>query len=230
MAEVPVIYVVFDLLWLDGKLLIDEPQEERRRRLEQLEPKSPRCQMAPILDASPDELMQACRQLGLEGFMAKRRNAVYLPGQRSAAWSKIKCTTEREFVVGGWLEGEGNRSGGIGSLGIGYVADGSRRDLLNGPALQYVGQVGSGLSEQMQRQLRPVVARFATEESPFLNPPSHLKLHFVLPLLVVEVAFGEITRQGILRHPVLKGLRGDKPAAEVTWAWDDDLGPPPSGD
>jgi bifunctional non-homologous end joining protein LigD len=228
LADVPVIYVVFDLLWRDGTLLIDEPQEERRRQLEGLELRGPRCQVAPILDATPEELMQVCRQLGLEGFMAKRRNAVYLPGQRSPAWSKIKCTTEREFVVGGWSEGDGNRSGGIGSLAIGYVADGGRRDLLAEPGLRYVGQVGSGLSELMQRQLEPVMARFATGESPFVNPPGHLKLHFVLPLLVVQVAFGEVTRQGILRHPVLKGLRADKPAGEVTW--DDDLGPPPGGD
>jgi bifunctional non-homologous end joining protein LigD len=226
-AEVPVIYVVFDLLWLDGTLLIDERQDERRRQLDLIDLRGPGCQTAPILDASPDELVQACRQLGLEGFMAKRSDAPYLPGERSAAWSKIKCTTQREFVVGGWSEGDGNRSGRIGSLAVGYVTGSSGQDLLAEPALRYVGQVGSGISEHLHRQLGPVMARFANGESPFVNPPKHLKLHFVLPLLVVEVAFGEVTRQGILRHPALKGLRADKPANEVIW--DDDLGPPPSG-
>jgi len=80
-------------------------------------------------------------------------------------------------------------------------------------------------ADHLQSQLAPVTERFATESSPFVNPPRQPRLHFVLPLLVVEVAFSEVTRHGILRHPALKGLRADKPANEVTW--DGELGAPP---
>lgn len=208
MAETPVVYAAFDVLWLDGAALIDRPQEERRRTLDSLAIKGRAWQTAPVLDATPDEVLEACQEAGLEGFMAKRRDAPYQPGRRSMAWSKIKCGRRREFVVGGWSTGSGSRAESIGSLALGvYDSAGT---------LYYVGQAGSGLNEEMIRQLQKLFAQISVPPSPFVNPPP-LKLHYVRPMLVVEIAYTEVTESGTLRQPSIKGLRTDIVASDVTW-------------
>ena len=218
LADTPVSFVAFDVLWLDGELLVDRPQIERRRILDELRIKGPAWQTAPVLDATPDELLAACRQLGLEGFMAKRADAPYAPGRRSSAWSKVKCGRRREFVVGGWSTGQGSRESSIGSLALGCYdltaeqaeAQGKRQRLF------YVGQAGSGLNEDMIRQLTKLFAEIEIEEPAFVNAP-RTGLHWVRPMLVVEAAYSEVTEAGTLRQPSLKGLRTDVIATEVTW-------------
>lgn len=212
LVETPAVFVAFDLLWLDGELLVDLPQTERRRMLDGLHIKGPAWQTAPVLDATPEELLQACRQAGLEGFMAKRLDAPYSVGRRTTAWWKVKCGRRREFVVGGWSSGQGGRRESIGSLALGCydTADGERQRLF------YVGQAGSGLNEEMIRQLQKLFGQIGLPASPFVNPPP-LKLHFVRPMLTVEVAYTEVTEAGTLRQPSIKGLRTDVIAGEVTW-------------
>lgn len=212
LADTPVAFVAFDVLWLDGELLVDRPQRERREALDGLAIKGPHWQTAPVLDASPEELLEACRDAGLEGFMAKRSDSPYLPGRRSPAWWKVKCGRRREFVVGGWSMGSGSRQESIGSLALGAydTADEASQRLF------YVGQAGSGLNEEMIRQLQKLFAQIAVPESPFVNKPP-LKLHFVRPMLVVEIAYTEVTEGGTLRQPSIKGLRTDVFASEVTW-------------
>ena len=212
-AETPVVFVAFDLLWLDGEALVDRPQTERRAALDSLAIKGSAWQTAPVLDATPEELMEACRRLGLEGFMAKRRDAAYQPGRRSPAWCKVKVGRRREFVVGGWSTGSGSRAESIGSLALGVYEQAGER-------LFYVGQAGSGLNEEMIRQLQKLFAQIGVEEPPFVNKPP-LKLHYVRPLLVVEIAYTEVTETGTLRQPSIKGLRTDLVATEVTW--DDEI-------
>jgi bifunctional non-homologous end joining protein LigD len=212
LADTPVVFVAFDVLWLDGENVAERPQAERREVLEELAIKGPAWQTAPVLDATPEELLAACRHLGIEGFMAKRRDAAYLPGRRSTAWWKVKCGRRREFVVGGWSTGQGSRESSIGSLALGVydtAEPGTQR-------LFYVGQAGSGLNEEMIRQLQKLFAQIAVAESLFVNVPP-LKLHYVQPMLVVEVAYSEVTESGTLRQPSLKGLRTDVLAGEVTW-------------
>lgn len=212
LAEAPVVFAAFDVLWLDGELLVDRPQHERRRVLDSLSIKGPAWQTAPVLDATPEELLEACQHAGLEGFMAKRRDAPYQPGRRSQAWSKIKCGRRREFVVGGWSSGQGSRAESIGSLALGVydtAVEATQR-------LFYVGQAGSGLNEDMIRQLQKLFAQIAAPMSPFVNPPP-LKLQFVRPMLVVEIAYSEVTESGTLRQPSIKGLRTDVIASEATW-------------
>lgn len=224
LADTPVSFVVFDLLWLDGELLVDRPQSERRRLLDGLAVKGAAWQTAPVLDASPEELMEACRQLGLEGLMAKRRDAPYLAGGRSPAWWKMKCGRRREFVVGGWSSGQGSRRSSIGSLALGCydvtALDGTTRGLL--PQLFYVGQAGSGLNEEMIRQLTGLFSQIDVPSSAFVNPPK-LALHWVQPVLVAEIAYTEVTEAGTLRQPSIKGLRTDVIAGEVVfdedYAW-----------
>jgi len=222
LSETPVSFVVFDVLWLDGELLVDRPQSERRGVLDGLGIKGRAWQTAPVLDATPEDLVEACRRLGLEGFMAKRVDAPYLPGRRSSAWSKVKCGRRREFVVGGWSTGSGSRESSIGSLALGAYdrtpadAEGSGRP----PRLFYVGQAGSGLNEEMIRRLTRLFAEIEQPSSPFVNPP-RAPLHWVRPMLVVEVAYTEVTDGGTLRQPSIKGLRTDVIASDV--AFDEDL-------
>ncbi len=218
LAELPAVFVAFDLLWLDDEWLIGCPQHERTRILGTLGLTGPAWQTAPILDATPAELIEACRQLGLEGFMAKRLDAPYEPGKRSPAWVKIKCGRRREFVVGGWSTGQGSRQTSIGSLALGcYDLTLEEAERQGRPQrLSYVGQAGSGLNEDMIRQLTRLFAQIKVPGPPFFNPPK-LALHWVQPLLVVEVAYTEVTEAGTLRQPSLKGLRTDVIASEVTW-------------
>ncbi len=222
LVDTPVSFVAFDVIWLDGELLVDRPQSERRRILDGLAIKGRAWQTAPVLDATPAELIDACRQAGLEGFMAKRVDAPYLPGRRSTAWSKVKCGRRREFVVGGWSTGSGSRETSIGSLALGvYDVASEEADAAGRPQrLFYTGQAGSGLNEDMIRQLTRLFAQIEVESSPFVNPP-RAPLHWVRPLLVVEVAYTEVTDGGTLRQPSIKGLRTDVIATDVTW--DDEI-------
>jgi bifunctional non-homologous end joining protein LigD len=223
-AEVPVVVGVFDALWVDGESLVALTQVERRARLEGLGEPGAGWQRIPVLAGDPQDLVTASAAVGLEGLMAKRLDAPYRPGQRSPAWVKIKFRHEREFVVGGWLDGEGRRRGRVGSLAIGYV-DGAEDPaaLLERPILRYVGQVGSGLSEKLLTELAEAFSRFGRDQTPFLNPPP-LPLHWVSPLLVVQVAFAEMTRAGTLRAPSLLGVRTD--VAPEAVGWDEELRAP----
>ena len=121
MADVPVLYVLFDLLWFDGQLLTDEPYVEGHRRLESLALKGPNWQLSPQLpDVPDDDMLQTCRDIGVEGYLGKMASSAYVVGKRSKAWTKVKAVRQREFVVGGWSEGSGGRSGQIGSLAVGW--------------------------------------------------------------------------------------------------------------
>ncbi len=218
MADVPVLYVIFDLLWLDGRSLTGEPFVERRRQLEALDPKGPSWQISRLLaDPPDDDTLAACRTVGLEGYVGKLASAGYSVGKRSRSWTKVKCMRQREFVVGGWSEGSGGRHGQIGSLAVGWVDP----DVAAPPgqpfALRYAGQVGSGLNAFLLGHLGAALADLASEASPFVSPPSVPALHFVQPALVVEVMFNEVTSSGVLRQPSIKGLRSDVDPATVGW-------------
>jgi len=220
MAEVPVLLVVFDLLWLDGELLVPLAQANRRQRLEAL---AGAVTVTPVLtaDDGPDALLADCKAIGFEGFVAKKQDAPYTPGRRSPCWLKAKATCRRELVVGGWEPGEGSRTGRVGSLAIGWVDPQHTGAWPDGPCLRWAGQVGSGISDATLAQLQPVVERFGVPASPFLDAPRVPLVRWLQPLLVVEVAYREVTRAGTLRFPVLKGIRTD--LAPV------DVGPGPGG-
>lgn len=213
-AEVPVQLVVFDLLWQEGELLVTMPQVARRERLEAL---GPAITTTPLLvaDDGPEALLADCTAIGFEGFVAKKQDAPYSPGRRSPCWLKVKAVRRRELVVGGWQEGGGGRSGRIGSLAVGWVDPDHRAAWPDGPCLRWAGQVGSGLTEDLLAQLQPVVERFTAPSSPFIGGPRVPHVRWLQPLLVVEVAYREVTAGGTFRHPVLKGLRSDLAPVDV---------------
>jgi bifunctional non-homologous end joining protein LigD len=217
-ADTPVGYIVFDLLRMGGHDLTDRPWHERRRLLEQLaDDLPPGVDVAPVYDDGPG-LLEAAEVRGLEGVVAKRRDAAYVPGARSRSWIKVKVRRHDELVVGGWSGGLGNRSGGLGSLLVGYHAapgDG---------VLHYAGRVGSGFTAAELTRLGRRLDDLATDRCPFDPPPpapQRKGAHWVRPEVVVEVAYGEVTSEGRLRHPVYLGERTDVDPGAVVRPWPD---------
>ena len=214
LRAVPVALMVFDVVWLDGQLLVTRPQRERRELLEGLALDGPAWHTSPLLPVAPvDELLRACQEVGMEGYVSKRADAIYLPGRRSTSWIKVKCIRRREFVVGGWAPGRGGRQGSIGSLAVGCYGHDPATGSGTG-RLHYVGQVGSGLSEATIAQLSAVFSRTAVVDSPFAEELVG-DLSFVQPVLVAEVAYTEVTEGGTLRQPSLQGFRTDLDPLQV---------------
>jgi bifunctional non-homologous end joining protein LigD len=208
-ALVPVTYVVFDLLELDGHDLTGEPLSRRRAVLDDVLPPGPRWRAAALQVGDGEALLAAAEDHGLEGVMAKRLDSRYDIGRRSASWRKVKVRGRQEFVVGGWHPGQGGRSGQLGSLHVGYY---------EGATLRYAGRVGSGFTGSELRRVGGLLAGLASDTCPF-DPPPPRELarlaHWVRPELVAEVAFNAWTNDGMLRHPVYLGLRTDKDPARV---------------
>jgi bifunctional non-homologous end joining protein LigD len=206
-ASVPVVYAIFDLLYLDGESLIERPYNERRERLEQLGLGGQAWRVPAAHRGAGAQLLDATREQGLEGVIAKRLDSHYEPGRRSGAWLKIKNTLRQELVIGGWIPGEGRRSDRIGALLVGYYKDG---------AFVYAGRVGTGFTEQTLDELARKLEPFRRAESPFSEPRRLPRgTVFVEPCAVAEVEFREWTSDGVMRAPSFKGLREDKSPREV---------------
>lgn len=205
-ASDPVVYVIFDLLFLEGRPLLALPYAERRARLLDLGLED-RAWPVPAHHVDDGErLLAASRARGLEGVIAKRLDSTYQPGRRTGAWVKVKNVRRTDVVVGGWLEGERGRQGRIGALLVGYH---------DAAGLRYAGRVGTGFTDAELARLGGLLAPLAQSASPFTGrqPPRHA--HFVQPRLVAAVDYGEWTSQRTLRHPVYKGLRDDVDPATV---------------
>ncbi|MGB9377299.1 MAG: non-homologous end-joining DNA ligase [Mycobacteriales bacterium] len=207
---VPVVYLIFDVLHLDGRSLLDLPYAERRKKLERLRLSGPSWQTPPYFPGGGADVLRASQDQQLEGVMAKRLDSPYRPGKRTDAWRKVKNVRAQEVVIAGWRPGKGRRAGGIGSLLLGLpTADG----------LTYVGHVGTGFTQAMLDDLAVRLRPLERKTPPVAGvvPRPHARdAHWVTPKLVGEVAFAEWTGDGLLRHPSWRGLRPDKSAAEVT--------------
>ncbi len=204
--DYPVVYVIFDLLYLDGRSLMALPYSERRARLEDLGLDGPAWQTPSYSAGGGARLLAASAERGLEGIVAKRLDCPYEPGKRATNWIKVKTKQRQELVIGGWLPGEGRRSGDIGALLMGYYEDGDFR---------FAGKVGTGWGQKELDMLARKLAPLARDTSPFVGKQPQKAARFVEPRLVAEIEFGEWTKEHILRHPSYKGLRDDKPADQV---------------
>jgi len=197
----PVVYMIFDLLWLDGRSLMELTYDERRERLAALELSGPTWQAPAHHVGNGAALLEASKAQGLEGLVAKRRDCPYVPGRRSAGWVKVKNVRNTDVVVGGWVGGDGGRTGKIGALVIGFTTDDGD--------LRYAGKVGTGFNEAELKRLQGIVDPLARESSPFTGIQPEKATHFIDPVLVASVDYGDITEVGTLRHPVYQGLRDD---------------------
>ncbi|HEY1854433.1 MAG TPA: DNA ligase D [Solirubrobacterales bacterium] len=210
MKSHPVTYVIFDLLYLDGRNLMDEPYSARRELLQGLGLEGESWQTPGNSVGHAEELLAAAAERDLEGIVLKRLDSRYVPGKRTGAWLKVKNLGRQEFVIGGWLPGEGRRKGTLGALLLGYRdPDGD-----SSGELRYAGKVGTGFSEGDLRELLERLRPLARRSSPF-GRRGPRAAHYVEPALVAEVSYRELTADGMIRHGSFKGLREDKPAAEV---------------
>lgn len=200
-ARVPVTYMLFDLLWLDGHTLTGLPYEQRRQLLFELGLSGERWQTPEHVRGGGRELLAAVREQGLEGLVAKQLASPYEPGARSRSWIKVKTQRRQEFVVGGWTPGRGRR-GGLGALLVGVHEPAG--------ALRYAGRVGSGMTEAEIERLLALLEPLRRQTSPFgPGPKPPREARWCEPRLVAEVSFTEWTAAGSLRHPVYVGLRDD---------------------
>jgi bifunctional non-homologous end joining protein LigD len=203
------VYVAFDLLFLDGSDLRPLPLVERKARLARLlKGRRGRLRYSEHFDLPGQRVFDRACRLGLEGIIAKQKNAPYTSG-RGQAWLKVKCVARQELVIGGYTDPDGARAE-FGSLLLGvYDRDGR---------LVYAGRVGTGFDHATLKNLGARLRKLERRGSPFAaagpRPPAR-GAHWVKPELVAEVAFTEWTRDGLLRHPAFQGLREDKPAARI---------------
>lgn len=211
-SRVPVTYLVFDLLHLDGRSTTELAWDERRKLLESLGLQGPAWATPPaFVDVPAPDMVRAARGRGLEGIVAKWRASRYQPGRRSADWVKIKNVRFQEVVIGGWTPGTGSRAATFGALVLG----------IPGPdGLRYVGKVGSGFSEQALEDLSGRFRRLARRTAPFAGALPKAEVAgatWVRPTLVGEVQFSEWTAEHRLRQSSWRGLRTDKNPAEITF-------------
>ncbi|MDQ6752969.1 MAG: ATP-dependent DNA ligase [Actinomycetota bacterium] len=205
----PVIFMVFDVLELNGESLLRRPLHHRRLALEALMSHADATiALSPLFEGDVNQAVATSQDLGLEGVLAKERDSSYSPGRRSRAWIKIKNQRMQEVVVAGWRTGNGTRAATLGSLLLGIPADGH---------LEYVGRVGSGFSDQDLVDMSRRFERMERSTSPLSDVPQAdaKDAHWVIPKLVGEVTYTERTVDGRLRHPVWRGWRPDKEPAQV---------------
>ncbi len=198
-ARAGLVYLVFDLLEVDGTLLLEQPLEARKERLAQLlRGRATRLRYSDHVIGHGDAFFAQATKLGVEGIVSKRRDGAYQPGRRSG-WLKIKCLREQPFVVGGFTDQEG-MVGGLGALLVGHYENGR---------LTFAGRVGTGFTQKIGSALLERLRPLARRTSPFDPPPAGplaRTAHFVEPALVCRVAFAEWTDDDKIRHPVYRGL------------------------
>lgn len=206
----PTVYIAFDLLQLDDNSMLDLPYHMRRQVLHSFLADGPYWRVPPSVEEGADQLMELARARDLEGIVLKRRDSVYKPGARSHDWRKVKIRPRQEFVVGGWLAGQGALEDEIGSLVVGVWCDGD---------LVIAGTAGSGLTDGERLRLEELFveqndAPFASLEQ--LDSRSlGKKPTWVEPTIVVEIEFGDWPADGLLRHPVYVGIRRDQNPEDV---------------
>jgi bifunctional non-homologous end joining protein LigD len=214
-ATNPVTFVAFDLIYLDGRSLVDKPLAERRALLDELVVPSSRLQVSPYVEEKGIALFDSAAERGLEGIVAKRATSPYRAGKRSKDWLKIKVVHEADVVVGGWSPGEGGRSSSFGAVLVGAY---------EGSDLVFLGAVGTGYTEKSLNALVPALKELETDECPFAADPTGSRSgsfgkplrnpRWVHPVLVARVEFREVTTANKLRAPSFKGLRADKAAED----------------
>jgi bifunctional non-homologous end joining protein LigD len=204
--DAPVAYVVFDLLYLDGRSLVDLRYEERRELLAGLELDGAHWQTSPWYRGEGRPLLRAGGDLGLDGVVAKRLDGRYEPGRRSPSWLEVRTAPGQELVVGGWVPGTDSATGRLGALAVGHYEDGT---------LRYAGKVADGFEDGDRRLLARLLEPLRAERSPFEGRQPGRGTVFVRPELVCEVRFAEWTNTGTLRQASFRGLRDDRRPEDV---------------
>ncbi|OJW97846.1 MAG: DNA ligase D [Bacteroidetes bacterium 43-93] len=216
-ADGTLLYYIFDILWLDGYDLKELPLTDRKAILENVIKPNDIIKLSQAFETSGTEMLEAAKQMGLEGIMAKRKDSTYHVGNRTRDWLKIKANKRQEVIIGGYTRNE-DSSKPFSSLLVG---------VMQGGKLHYIGKIGTGFNSKLQKemleQFRPLIINkppFA--DTPDVNKPSRFRPNppkatatWLKPKLICEVSYAEITSDGVMRHPSFEGMRNDKTAKDV---------------
>ena len=226
MKKIPVSFIAFDILYLDGRSLLKEPIERRKAILDEIVVTADRVQVSPYIEDEGISLFEAAKTRNLEGIVAKKLGCPYRPGRRGREWLKVKAIHDADVVVGGWTRGEGSRTATFGALLVGAY---------EGDELRFLGSIGTGFSDKTLAELLPRVKELETTECPFAIDPRKMpsgsfgkpirEPRWMEPELVARIEFRELTSSGRLRAPSFKGLRADKSPEDCLF---EDLAPRPA--
>jgi len=204
--SIPVVYYVFDLLFLDGKNLQSLTLLERKEKLEKILPSGDQLRYSQHIVKDGKRFFNMIRKKDMEGIMAKDSHSLYHPGKRTGEWLKIKNHNEQEAIIAGFTEPRGSRKY-FGSI---ILAVHDRQKLI------YAGHAGTGFNDSILRELYQKMSKLVTKKNPFGEKiPENAPVTWIKPSLVCNIKFTEWTRSGQMRHPVFLGLRKDKKASEV---------------
>ncbi|MDB5109514.1 MAG: ligD [Mucilaginibacter sp.] len=217
-ADGNLVYYVFDILWYEGKNLMELPLKDRLTILKEVLPTDDdHIRQSKVFEAKGIEFFHAAERIGLEGIIAKKASSVYTSDLRSREWLKIKVHRRQEVVIAGFTRNEGT-SKPFSALALGVYDNG---------VLRYVGKVGTGFNDKMQKEMMEQFKPLITDKSPFdvepdVDKPSRFrpkrlgaKPTWLKPELVGEVAFAEVTSDGVFRQASFKGMRMDKKATDI---------------
>ncbi|MGN6267523.1 MAG: DNA ligase D [Ginsengibacter sp.] len=216
-ADGILIYYVFDILWYQGKSLVELDLIQRRKILSAVLPASDLVKLSENFETNGFEFFKLAQEMSLEGIMAKKSDSKYLPGKRSKEWLKIKTQQRQEVVIGGFTKNE-NTTKLFSSLLVGVFENKN---------LVFTGKIGTGFTQKLQQKLMKKFEPLIISKSPFqhepdINQPSrfrpnppHAEATWLQPKLIAEVSFREMTPDGVMRHPSFEGLRDDKKPSEV---------------
>ncbi|MCH4875804.1 DNA ligase D [Pseudomonas sp. TMW22090] len=207
-----ILYYLFDMPYLNGVDLREVPVEERRVALATVlrTHEDPLLRFSDSFGEAPDALLTSACQMQMEGLIGKRLGSPYV-SRRSGDWIKLKCKHRQEFVVVGYTDPKGSRSA-FGALLLGLHDRDSGK-------LRYAGKVGTGFNETTLKSIYAQLLPLKAKKASVANPPSGFDakgVHWLKPVLLAEIAFAEMTKDGSVRHAVFHGLRDDKPAKDIT--------------
>ena len=202
LTKAPAVYIVFDLLFLNGQSLLEHPLEERRKLLAHVVSPGPVIQLSEITYGHGLALFAAAKDMGLEGVVGKHKNSIYLPGKRSKQWRKVKAVQLGYFLICGYTQNPTGRQD-LSALALAVPL---------GEKYGFYGLVGTGLSQNEINRLLSILTPLATKEPPIFAWPvkSPSGIRWVEPKIICEVEYLELTSDYHLRHPLYLGLRPDK--------------------
>src|SRR6201996_592810 len=217
-ADGNLVYYIFDILWYEGKNLMGLPLSDRQAVLQSILPTdNDHIRQSKVFDANGIEFFAAAERMGLEGIIAKKADSVYPSDLRSKEWLKVKVQKRQEAVIAGFTKNEGTGKS-FSALILGVYENNE---------LQFVGKVGTGFSDKLQKEMMAQFKPLITDKSPFdyevdVDKPTRFrpkrmgaKPTWLKPELVCEVGFAEVTSDGVFRQASFKGMRTDKKAKDV---------------